>query len=284
MGGIRVVRKIHEIYLLSSKAKREGRTVGFVPTMGYLHEGHLSLIKGARKENDLVVASIFVNPIQFGPHEDYKTYPRDFKRDEKLAKDSGADVIFYPAVKEIYPDEYSTYVEVEGLNNVLCGTSRPGHFKGVTTVVAKLFNIVQPDIAYFGQKDAQQAIIIKRMVSDLNIPVKIRVMPIIREKDGLAMSSRNVYLSEEERRDARVLFSSLQIACGMIKSGEVVSSRIISAIKGMIQEKKTARIDYVSLVDPLSLKNVKKISGTVLLALAVWVGKTRLIDNIIVRR
>src|SRR3989338_7731944 len=282
MGGIRIVRKTSEMQSLSSKVKREGRTIGFVPTMGYLHDGHLSLMRRARKDNDLVVLSIFVNPIQFGPHEDYKKYPRDFKKDERLAKGAGVDVLFYPAVKEVYPDGYSTYVEVDTLSNVLCGTSRPGHFKGVTTVVTKLFNIVQPDTAYFGQKDAQQTIIIQKMVHDLNMGLKIKVMPIVREKDGLAMSSRNVYLSKEERRDAVVLFSSLQEACDMIKSGEVISSRVISRIRDMIGEKKTARIDYVAAVDPLTLKDVKRISGTVLIALEVWAGKTRLIDNMVV--
>jgi len=282
MGGIRIVRKTSEMQSLSSKVKREGRTIGFVPTMGYLHDGHLSLMRRARKDNDLVVLSIFVNPIQFGPHEDYKKYPRDFKKDERLAKGAGVDVLFYPAVKEVYPDGYSTYVEVDTLSNVLCGASRPGHFKGVTTVVAKLFNIVQPDKAYFGQKDAQQTIIIKKMVSDLNIGLKIKVMPIVREEDGLAMSSRNIYLSVEERRDAAVLFSSLQEAVDMIKSGEIISSRVISRIRDMIGEKKTARIDYVTIVDPLTLKGVKRISGAVLIALAVWAGKTRLIDNMVV--
>ncbi len=282
MGGIRIIRKIKEMQLLSSKAKKDGMTIGFVPTMGALHEGHLSLMRMARKDNDLVVLSIFVNPIQFGPHEDYKKYPRDFKKDERLAKSAGADVLFYPAVKEVYPDGHSTYVEVETLSNVLCGASRPGHFKGVTTVVAKLFNIVQPDTAYFGQKDAQQTIIIQKMVHDLNMGLKIKVMPIVREKDGLAMSSRNVYLSKEERRDAVILFSSLQEARDMIKSGEIISSRVISRIRDMIGEKKTTRIDYVAVVDPLNLKDVKRISGTVLIALAVWAGKTRLIDNMVV--
>ncbi len=279
---MKVIKKINEMQLFSSRLKKRGKTIGLVPTMGALHEGHLSLMRRARKENDVVVSSIFVNPIQFGPHEDYKKYPRDFKKDERLAKGAGVHAIFYPDVKEVYPEGHSTFVEVEGMSNILCGLSRPGHFKGVTTVVAKLFNIVQPDIAYFGQKDAQQTFIIKKMVMDLNMGLKIKVMPIVREKDGLAMSSRNVYLSQGERQDAAVLFSSLQMAADMIKSGEIISTRIISAIRDMIGKKKTTRIDYVSIVDPSNLKEVKRISRGVMIVLAVWVGKTRLIDNIIV--
>ena len=279
---MKVIKKINEMQLFSSRLKKRGKTIGLVPTMGALHEGHLSLMRRARKENDVVVSSIFVNPIQFGPHEDYKKYPRDFKKDERLAKGAGVHAIFYPDVKEVYPEGHSTFVEVEGMSNILCGASRPGHFKGVTTVVTKLFNIVQPDIAYFGQKDAQQTFIIKKMVMDLNMGLKIKVMPIVREKDGLAMSSRNVYLSQGERQDAAVLFSSLQEARDMIKSGEIVSARIISSIRDMIGKKKTTRIDYVSLIDPTSLKEVKRISKGVMIALAVWVGKTRLINNIIV--
>jgi pantoate--beta-alanine ligase len=281
---MRLIRSIKKMYEFSKKAHLEGKTIGFVPTMGYLHQGHLSLIRKARKENDIVVVSIFVNPIQFGPKEDFKKYPRDLKRDMNLAKQVGTDVIFYPDAKDMYPEGFKTYVNVEELSEKLCGKFRPGHFKGVATVVTKLFNIVCPDIAYFGQKDAQQAIIIKRMVADLNIPVKIKVLPIVREKDGLAMSSRNTYLNEKERKDALVLYQALNLAKELIKSGITDTKTIIRKMRQLIEKKKNAKIDYIEIVQMENLKSLKVISDNCLIALAVWIGKTRLIDNIIVNK
>jgi len=263
--------------------KREGKSIGFVPTMGYLHEGHMSLVKAAKKHTDVVVMSIFVNPLQFGPKEDFEKYPRDIKRDEALAGEAGVDVIFCPSVKDMYPEGYATHVNVECLTDSLCGASRPGHFKGVTTVVAKLFNIVKPDVAYFGQKDAQQVAVVRKMARDLNLDIEIKSMPIIRETDGLAMSSRNVYLSEEERHQALVLNQSLEKALSLVKAGERDPANVIKAIRELIARKPLVRIDYVSIVDAKGLKDISGISGEVLVALAAFVGKTRLIDNIIVK-
>jgi len=275
-------RNIKKLQKFIIGLKKIGKTIGFIPTMGYLHEGHLSLMRQSKKENNISVISIFVNPIQFGPKEDFKKYPRDFKRDEKLAKSAGVDIIFYPSIEQMYPAGYLSYVEVEKLSNLLCGASRPGHFRGVTTVVAKLFNIVQPDIAYFGQKDAQQARIIQKMTQDLNMPIKVKVMPIIRESDGLAMSSRNMYLSSQERKDALILNRALKEARRLIKTGVRDSRTIISTINYLISAKHTAKIDYVKIVDPQTLTEVKKIEKSVLIILAVWIGKTRLIDNLAV--
>lgn len=263
------------------ETRAKGKTVGFVPTMGYLHNGHLALVKNAKKENDIVVMSIFVNPTQFGPREDYTRYPRDFKRDSRLAKKEGADVIFCPAVKNMYLPNHSTYVTVENLSNNLCGRSRPGHFRGVATIVTKLFNIVPANNAYLGQKDAQQAFIIRRMTRDLNIPVKIKIVPTVREKDGLAMSSRNAYLNREERQEAAVLFNSLSLAKKLIKRGERNSKRIVNVIKKSITKNSSAKIDYVSVVDTKELKEIKRLKGRVLIAIAAYFGKTRLIDNMI---
>ncbi len=281
--GMKLYRKIITLQKEISRLKQESKKIGFVPTMGYLHEGHLSLIRKARKENDIVVISIFVNPTQFGPREDYKRYPRDLKRDLKLAREEGVDIVFYPSVEEMYPPKYRTYVEVEELSNVLCGKSRPGHFRGVTTVCTKLFNIVMPDVAYFGHKDAQQAIIIKQMVRDLNFPLKIKVLPIVREKDGLAMSSRNVYLSPQERKEATVLYQSLKLAKQMLKEGIKDANKIKRKLKTVISRKKKAKIDYIEIVDLEDLRPVNKIDKPVLLALAVWFGKARLIDNTILK-
>lgn len=263
--------------------KKEAKTIGFVPTMGYLHEGHLSLARAAKKHTDTVVMSIFVNPIQFGPKEDFDKYPRDFKRDEELARSAGVDVLFYPSVKDMYPHGYATHVTVEALSSALCGASRPGHFKGVTTVVAKLFWIVRPDIAYFGQKDAQQAIIIKKMVEDLNMGVEIKMMPTIREASGLAISSRNIYLSGDERSDAHVLSRSLERADHLIKHGEKNPQKVMAAIKDMIKEKPSVKIDYISIVGTKDLKAVDAIGSEVLIAIAAFVGRTRLIDNMIIK-
>lgn len=255
-----LINSIPKLQKLILKEKSKGKKITFIPTMGALHEGHLSLIRAARKKGDVVVVSIFVNPIQFGPREDYKTYPRPISRDKKLLEKCGIDILFQPDAKDMYPDGYSTYVSEERLSNKMCGISRPGHFKGVCTVVLKLFNIVQPDTAFFGQKDYQQALIIKRMVRDLNLPIKIEIMPTVREKDGLAMSSRNQYLSPEERKKAVLLYQSLLRK---------------KPLKGF-------ELDYFVKVDKNTLKPVKKIRKDTLLAIAGWVGKTRLIDNIIV--
>ncbi len=279
---MKIIRSIRQMSAFSKQAHLRKRLVGLVPTMGYLHEGHLSLAKVARRHTDLVVMSIFINPAQFGPREDFRKYPRDLYRDIKLAKDVGVDIIFYPLARSMYPKDYKTYLAVRFLSDVLCGKSRPGHFCGVATIVSKLFNIVQPDIAYFGQKDAQQAIIIKRMTSDLNMPIKIKVLPIVREKDGLAMSSRNTYLNKRERQDAIVLFQALKLARDLIRKGIRDSKKIIKKMSALIKRKKYARIDYVEIVDLNNLMSVKKIKDKVLVALAVWIGKTRLIDNIII--
>ncbi len=280
---MKIIDSISRMSVLIKILKKEGKSIGFVPTMGYLHEGHLSLVRTAKKHTDVVAMSIFVNPIQFDRREDLEKYPRDFKHDEGLARDAGVDIIFYPSVKDMYPDGYSTYVNVEGLTDYLCGSSRPGHFKGVTTVVAKLFGIVKPDIAYFGQKDAQQAIVIKRMATDLNMDIEIKILPIIREKDGLAMSSRNINLSEPERKDAAVLFQALKKAEALVKEGERDAKKIIRQMEAMIKGKETAKIDYISIVDTKDLKPMSTVLSEALVALAVFFGKTRLIDNIIVK-
>jgi len=281
---MRIISGIKQMSEFSQKIKCKGKTLGLIPTMGALHKGHLSLIRRARKENNAVAVSIFVNPIQFGPKEDFKKYPRNLSQDAKLCKKEGVDIVFYPDANQMYPANFRTCVEVQDLSDCLCGKSRPGHFKGVATVVMKLFNIVNPDIAYFGQKDAQQAIIINRMVCDLNIPVKIKVMPTMRDKDGLALSSRNIYLNKEERKDALVLPRSLNLAKDLIKAGTKDPGKIIHSIRCLIQSKKSAKIDYMSIVDSNTLKPVKKITDNCLVALAVWIGKTRLIDNIIISK
>lgn len=278
-----IIRKIKELRKRLNKLRLKNKTVGFVPTMGALHEGHLSLIRKARRENDIAVVSIFVNPAQFGPKEDLRRYPRNLKRDSDLCGKEGVDFIFYPDANEMYPSHYMTYVFVSDLSKVLCGSFRPGHFQGVATIVTKLFNIVSPDIAYFGQKDAQQAIIIKKLACDLNMPVKIKIMPTIRERGSLALSSRNVYLSDRERQDALVLPQALSLARSLIRKGEDEAAFVINEMKRLIRKKETARIDYVSIVDTQFFKPVKKIKGKCLIALAVWIGKTRLIDNMLVQ-
>ncbi len=261
--------------------KKQGLTVGLVPTMGYLHEGHKSLIDRAVRENDRVVVSVFVNPIQFGPTEDLESYPRDIERDTALCSDAGASLVFNPTKEEMYFDDFCTSVNMTGLTENLCGKSRPIHFSGVCTVVSKLFNIVTPDRAYFGQKDAQQLAIIKRMVRDLSMDIEVIGCPIIREEDGLAKSSRNTYLSEEERKAALILSQSLKVGKALLESGERDSNKVIEAIKNKIAEEKLAKIDYVQIVDALSIVDVEKIESTVLVAMAVYIGKTRLIDNFI---
>lgn len=274
-----VLEKINELRDRVKEWRSEGLKVGFVPTMGYLHEGHESLIKRASEENDKVVVSIFVNPIQFGPKEDLSTYPRDLERDSKVCERAGANIIFHPENEEMYFNDFSTFVDMNGLTSGLCGKSRPTHFRGVCTVVTKLFNIVAPDRAYFGEKDAQQLAVIKRMVRDLNIDVEVIGCPIVREKDGLAKSSRNTYLSTEERSAAIILNKALNIAKEKIEDGERISSNIISTVKDIIESEKLARIDYIEVVDSFSMESVDKIEKSVLVAIAVFIGKTRLIDN-----
>jgi pantoate--beta-alanine ligase len=271
------------MFTLAKMLKKEGKSIGFVPTMGYLHDGHLSLVRAAKKHTDVVIMSIFVNPLQFGPKEDFERYPRDFKRDEQLASAAGVDVIFYPSVKDMYPEGYATFVNVERLTIGLCGASRPGYFRGVTTVVAKLFGIIKPDVAYFGQKDAQQAAVIKKMAQDLNMGVEIKVVPIVREKDGLAMSSRNTYLSETERGDSVVLYLSLKAAESLVALGETDASRVIKMMKEMIALKPSVNIEYISILDAKELVELETITKEALIAVAARVGKTRLIDNIIVK-
>ncbi|KUO73115.1 MAG: pantoate--beta-alanine ligase [Clostridia bacterium BRH_c25] len=277
---MRVARTVREIREIVTEERRAGKNVGFVPTMGYFHEGHLSLIKRAKSENEFVIVSIFVNPTQFGIGEDYEAYPRDLEKDSKLAESAGANVIFHPSVQEIYPQGYKTFVEVEGITSRLCGTSRPGHFRGVTTVVMKLFNIVKPDRVYFGRKDAQQIAVIQQMVKDLNVDIEIIPCPIIREADGLAMSSRNTYLNEEERKAALVLSQSLFQIEVLIGNGERDAKKVKKLITDIINGEPKAHIDYAEVVDSLTLEEIETIRGDILIALAVKIGKTRLIDNI----
>jgi pantoate--beta-alanine ligase len=278
-----IITTISELrdYLKAQRAKN--KTVGLVPTMGFLHEGHLSLIRRAKAENDVVIVSDFVNPTQFGPNEDYETYPRDIKRDTGLAVGAGADVVFYPSVTEMYPEGSATFVEVEGdITRVLCGASRPTHFKGVTTVVNMLFNIVKPDKAYFGQKDAQQAAVLMKMVRDTHQDIELVVCPIAREEDGLAMSSRNTYLNKEERKQATILNQALAEGEKAFLAGETAVEKLVSIIADKINEMPLAEIDYVSIYDFPSLTEIKKVEHQALVAVAVKFGKTRLIDNRIV--
>lgn len=328
---MKILKNVCAMQKEALRLKRAARSIGFVPTMGYLHEGHAALLRSARRENDVVVLSVFVNPTQFGPKEDFKKYPRDFKRDAAIARGAGADIIFFPSVRDMYPpDDYFTphpeshirkgmdewlsggiplhgkrntekkdalpasggravrpwsftYVDVNEVTETLCGRSRPGHFRGVATVVAKLLNIVQCDRLYLGQKDFQQTVVLRRMIADLNMPVKVRVMPTVRESDGLAMSSRNLYLSPSERQDALVLIKSLKSAGAMIAKGERRAKRVIAMIKKMITKVPSAKIDYIAITDTVTLNGIKTIDRDALIALAVFVGRTRLIDNMIVR-
>jgi len=259
--------------------KSRGLKIGFVPTMGFLHEGHLSLVRESKRRADVTVVSVFVNPAQFGPNEDLAAYPRDLASDSAVLEKEGVDCLFHPAAGEMYAAGHRTFVEVLDLQDRLCGRTRPGHFRGVCTVVLKLFEIVGPDMAFFGWKDAQQVVILKKMVEDLNLPVEIIPLPLVRDADGLALSSRNSYLSAEERRAARILGISLKEAADRVSGGEVDSSALIRGIRRRIEGEPLARIDYVEIVDPADLSPVSRIDGEALMAVAVSIGKTRLIDN-----
>lgn len=279
---MRVLKTVKDIREVVKEWRVQGLSVGFVPTMGYLHEGHESLIKRAAINNDKVIVSIFVNPMQFGPKEDLASYPRDLERDSVLCERAGADIIFHPDNEEMYFEDFSSYVDIDGLSSELCGKSRPIHFRGVCTVVTKLFNIVTPDRAYFGEKDAQQLAIIKRFVRDLNINVEVIGCPIVREEDGVAKSSRNTYLSDDERIAARILSKSLKVAKDQIENGENDSNKVIEIIKNYIISEPLAKIDYVEVVDLMSMEKVSLIEKSSLVAIAVVIGKTRLIDNFII--
>lgn len=275
------ISSVDEIHSLSKKLKREGKQIGFVPTMGYLHEGHLSLVRESKKNNDVTIVSIFVNPTQFAPSEDLTTYPRDLERDKRLLSELETDYLFFPDSEYFYPDDFQTYVNVNEITKILEGECRPTHFRGVTTVVAMLFNCVNPDNAYFGQKDAQQAAVIKQMVKDLKFDIKVIVCPIVREEDGLAMSSRNVYLNEKERQDALVLSRSLKLAEELINKGEKEAGKILNEMKKLIGSVDTSRLDYVSIVNAESFEITDKIESdkSYYILIACKIGKTRLIDN-----
>ena len=278
---MQIANTIKEVRTQVKAWRQAGLSVGLVPTMGYLHEGHGSLITRARKENDRVVVSIFVNPMQFGPGEDLESYPRDLDKDSAYCASLGADLIFHPEPEEMYTTGFCSYVDMSVLTEELCGLSRPVHFRGVCTVVNKLFNIVQPDRAYFGQKDAQQLAVIRRMVEDLNMDLEIVGCPIVREEDGLAKSSRNTYLSKEERAAALVLSRAVKRGEELVNAGERDANRIVAEMKALIGEEPLARIDYVKAVDGLTMQQIDTVQRPMLVALAVFIGKTRLIDNFI---
>jgi pantoate--beta-alanine ligase len=277
-----IIHTPREMQEYALNLKRQGRTIGFVPTMGFLHEGHLSLMRIAREKCDVLAVSIFVNPVQFGPNEDLDAYPRDFARDEALCTNEGVDVVFYPEPENMYASDASVWVDEEALSGVLCGASRPGHFRGVCTVVAKLFNIIQPDLAVFGEKDAQQLRIIERMVRDLNVPVQIIRGPIVREPDGLAMSSRNQYLSGTQRADALCLQHALGLAKELVRDGECTATIIRQAMCDLIEKIPGTSVDYIEFVDDEKLGSEERLKGATLVALAVKIGAIRLIDNGIV--
>lgn len=277
---MRIVRTIAEMRAVSRERRALGARIGLVPTMGYLHEGHLSLARACRAGTDVAVASIFVNPAQFGPKEDLRTYPRDLERDAGLLEREGVDYVFYPEPAEMYPEGYRTYVEVEDLQDRLCGRSRPGHFRGVATVVLKLLNIVRPEVAYFGWKDAQQVIILKKMAADLDLDVRIEALPLVRDADGLALSSRNSYLSAEERKAALVLSRSLAEAGRSVEAGEQDIGVVAGRIREAVAAEPLARLDYAEIVDLATLLPLERFDREALIAMAVYVGRTRLIDNV----
>jgi pantoate--beta-alanine ligase len=280
---MKVVKTIQEVRAQVQEWRKEGLTVGLVPTMGYLHEGHQSLIRKSVSENDRTVVSVFVNPIQFGPNEDLEAYPRDLNRDRKAVEEAGGDLIFHPEPSEMYPGHFTSFIDTTETTELLCGAVRPIHFRGVCTVVGKLFNIVLPDKAYFGQKDAQQLATIRRFVRDLNFPVEIVACPIVREEDGLAKSSRNTYLNPQERQAALILSKSLKLGKAAIEQGERSAQRIIDIIRQNLQTEPLARVDYVEVVDFENIQRVETIQGETLVAIAVYIGKTRLIDNFIIK-
>jgi pantoate--beta-alanine ligase len=278
---MKIIASAKEMTSLSKEVRRSGRTVGFVPTMGALHQGHLSLVRAAREQTDIVATSIFVNPTQFGPTEDFSKYPRTFEKDSAMLAAEKTDYIFSPSVEEMYPKDATTWVDVEGLSGKLDGRSRPGHFRGVTTVVSKLFNIVQPDMAFFGQKDAAQVAVIRKMARDLNFGVQIVVCPIIRESDGLAMSSRNAYLTPEQRKQALVLSQALKKVEKLAAQGERNPEKLIGVGKQAIAEEPAVRLDYFEVVNPDTLEQMADLSQGALVAVAAYVGTTRLIDNLL---
>jgi pantoate--beta-alanine ligase len=278
-----IVTDIPLMHRTAGAIREDGKRIGLVPTMGYLHPGHLSLVRRARELSQVVVVSLFVNPTQFGPGEDFETYPRDLSRDIGLLEQTGCDLLFHPRAEQMYPPGHSTVVEVQGLTEVLCGASRPGHFRGVTTVVTMLFDIVRPHLAVFGQKDAQQAIVIRRMAADLHQDIGIVIAPTVREDDGLAMSSRNKYLSARERQEAPVLYRALQWARARVEEGERCAGVLIEGMRRLIESGTSGRSDYIAAVDTDRLRPLKELSGEVLIALAVKFGRARLIDNIILR-
>jgi pantoate--beta-alanine ligase len=280
---MKIVHNPDDMHLACAQRHRDGRRIGLVPTMGALHEGHLSLIRAARAQSDVVAVSLFVNPLQFGPKEDLAKYPRTFERDCQLLEEEKVDLLFAPSNEDMYPPGATTFVTVEGLSDRLCGRSRPGHFRGVTTVISKLFHIAEPDLAFFGQKDAAQVAIIRRMVRDLNLPVRIMVCPIVREKDGLALSSRNAYLDPQQRKQALVLHRALMRGETLADTGEHSAAILIEAGKQVIAEEPGARLDYFEVVNPETLDPVADISHGALVAVAAFIGNTRLIDNVVLR-
>jgi len=276
-----IIKSVKEMQKKADEMRLQGKKVGFVPTMGALHEGHLTLMREIKKRCDVLVVSIFVNPIQFGPEEDFNRYPRDFEGDRKKCEEVGVDIIFYPDESEMYPENFSTYVEVEKLTEHLCGRYRPGHFRGVATVVTKLFNTIKPHITAFGWKDAQQLLVIKRMVRDLNMDVEILPVETVRENDGLAMSSRNMYLNPEERKQAPLLYKSLLLAKELIEKGERSAQKVIEEMEKFIKENSSLiNIQYIEIVEMENLEPVKEIKGEILIGIAAYLGKARLIDNI----
>ena len=277
----KIVTTISDVKAYVNQWRQAGETVGFVPTMGYLHEGHRSLMQQAGRENSKVIVSIFVNPMQFAPNEDLATYPRDLARDQQVCQQAGVDLIFHPQPEEMYSNTFATFVDMNGLSDTLCGSKRAGHFRGVCTVVTKLFNIVEPHRAYFGQKDAQQLAIIRQMVHDLNMNVDVVGCPIIREEDGLAKSSRNSYLNSEERQAALCLYRAIQAGQALVAQGERNSTKIEDVMKHIIMQEPLANIDYLSIVSMKTLQSVNQIDDAILCALVVYIGKTRLIDNFI---
>jgi len=279
---MRIINSVREMAEASRKFREDGLTVGLVPTMGSLHDGHLSLVRLARKENSVNVLSIFVNPAQFGPGEDLDRYPRDLEGDTAKCRREDVDVVFAPDPADVYSPGFGTYVDVEGVSGVLCGASRPGHFRGVATVVSKLFNMVRPHRAYFGQKDYQQTVVIRKMVKDLDMDVEVAVGPTVREPDGLAMSSRNAYLKPDERMAATKIYRALASAKSMRESGETAADALLNKVRDMLREEQTLRLEYASLVDPDDLHELKNAVGKSVLAVAVRVGSTRLIDNIVI--